>query len=273
MTHPSEFQGKYVFQGKIVCKTGLHIGGSDEGIEIGGVDNPVIKDSLTGMPYIPGSALKGKLRSILEWSFGLIAPHPKHQNSFAAYDCRELKVSAAQASDPVRWDKAYRLARLFGPASDDDKIRTQAGPTRLTVRDVFLTAASAEELQRILGPGTFTEIKTENALDRVTSAANPRPIERVPAGAEFDFALLVDIYQEDDRELLRDLFGAMAILEDTALGGGGSRGHGQIAFQITDVEWRPVDYYVKGTQPKPIKAAQGKTVRELAAGFNVQDWM
>lgn len=272
MTHPSAFLGKYVIQGTIVVKTGLHIGGSDEGIAIGGVDNPVIKDPLTGMPYVPGSALKGKIRSTLEWTFGLIAEHPKHK-SFAAYDCRELQDARAQARDPQRWDNAYALARLCGPASDDERIRAQAGPTRLTVRDAFLTEHSQEELQRILSPGTFTEVKTENALDRVTSAANPRPIERVPAGAEFAFTLIVDIYDQADPALLQDLFGALAVLEDSALGGGGSRGHGQVEFSNLDVWWRPLAYYLQGQGEISISAAKGKRVRDIAAGFQLEDWV
>ena len=123
MNSLSEFKGKYILQGTIVSKTGLHIGGSDEGIEIGGVDNPVIKDPITGQPYIPGSALKGKLRSALEWSLGLIAPHPKHK-TFSAYDCGELSKERAQAPDPQRWDKAYRLARLFGHVVQNGWVQT-----------------------------------------------------------------------------------------------------------------------------------------------------
>ena len=73
--------GKYLFSGKIKCVTGLHIGGTSVGVEIGGLDNPVIKNPLTDMPYIPGSALKGKLRSMSEWSLGLIAPHSKHKGA------------------------------------------------------------------------------------------------------------------------------------------------------------------------------------------------
>lgn len=275
MKSPFEFKGKYIIQGTIISKTGLHIGGSDEGIEIGGVDNPVIKDAITGQPYIPGSALKGKFRSTLEWSLGLIAPHPDHGNAFAAYHCHDLDCERAQSPDQSRWDKVYRLARLFGPAANEQKhpnVRIQSGPTRLTIRDVFLTEISAKELQQVLGTGVFTEMKSENALDRVTSAANPRSLERVPAGAEFAFTFIVDIYQEEDRELLRDLFGVMALLEDTALGGGGSRGHGQVEFKISAVEWRPVAYYVSGAAPKPIAAAAGKPVRDLAATFDAKAW-
>ncbi len=269
----SEFKGKYIIQGLIACKTGLHIGGSKEGIEIGGEDNPVIKNPLTGMPYIPGSAFKGKIRSMLEWSLGLIAEHPDHQNSFAAYDCRELEYERGHFTDPTRWDKASILGRLCGAASNKDSVRIQAGPTRLTVRDAFLTETAQKDLQDSLGLGTFTEIKTENALDRVTSAANPRPIERVPAGAEFRFTLIVDIYDEADRDLLRDLFGALALVEDGTLGGGGSRGHGQIEFSNLEVAWRPLAYYLQGQGEKPIAAAKDKRVRDIAARFNVQEWV
>lgn len=278
MTHVSEFKGKYIIKGKIHCVTGLHIGGSDTGIEIGGLDNPVIKDPLTDRPYIPGSSLKGKLRTVTEWSLGLIAPSKSQQGQFAAYDCRELTQPRDKAKNPEQWDHSYTLARLFGPGTAKDAetgniIRTQAGPTRLTVRDAFLAEKSAEELERIMGTGIFTEVKTENTIDRVTSEANPRPIERVPADANFDFTLILDIYQEDDRELLQTLFAAMALLEDTALGGGGSRGHGQIAFQDLQTKWRDRTYYADGVDEKDIPAAQGRDARSLAATFDAQDWV
>jgi CRISPR-associated protein Csm3 len=271
MTQPSEFKGKYVISGKIHCVTGLHIGGSDTGIEIGGLDNPVVKDPLTDRPYIPGSSLKGKLRAMTEWSLGLIQKHAKH-GGYMAYACPELKSPKAEAADRERWDKAYMLGRLFGVASDDADIREQAGPTRLTVRDAFLDPKSAQELEQTQGTGVYTEIKTENAIDRVTSVANPRPMERVPAGAEFKFTLLLDVYNKEDRELLRTLFGAMALVQDATLGGGGSRGHGQIAFQDLSVRWRPVTYYTQGAAEQPIPAAQGQDVHALIADFDVQDW-
>lgn len=269
-SHANAFQGKYVIQGKIHCVTGLHIGGSDTGIEIGGLDNPVIKDPLTDRPYIPGTSLKGKLRAVTEWSLGLIAKHPKH-GGYVAYACPELNDERSGSSDAERWDRAYTVGRLFGAASDDTDVRTKAGPTRLSVRDAFLNADSATELERIQGPGVFTEVKTENALDRVTSEANPRPIERVPAGADFDFTLLVDIYDDEDRELLRTLFGAMALLEDGTLGGGGSRGHGQIVFTKMKVTWRPVAFYTEGAATKEVSTGQ-KDARTLAAEFDPEAW-
>jgi len=273
-----QFKGKYLIEGKITVKTGLHIGSSAEGIEIGGMDNPVMKNPLTDEPYIPGSSLKGRLRSSLEWSWGLIDRHTQHKNSegkgaFAAYECLELEKPRDQAPDPKKWDNVYRLACLFGPSSANTLIRERAWLTRLTVRDAFLTPESTKKLEEMLGKGLFTEVKTENSLDRVTSAATPRPIERVPAGAEFGFTLIVDIYDEADRELLRDLFGALALVEDGTLGGGGSRGHGQIEFGGLEVKWRPLAYYLEGKGEKPIAAASGKRVRDIAAGFNAQEWV
>lgn len=274
--YPTKFQGKYVIEGKIRCVTGLHIGGSDTGIEIGGLDNPVIKDPLTDRPYIPGSSLKGKLRVVTEWTLGLIALSESQRGSFAAYDCRELLEEREKAHDKKRWEQAYILGRLFGPgtaksAEAGNIIRMKAGPTRLTVRDAFLNEESSSELEDMQGTGVFTEVKTENTLDRVTSEANPRPLERVPAGADFDFTLLLDIYDEEDRKLLQTLFAAMALVEDSTLGGGGSRGHGQIAFRDLSVTWRPVSYYTQGKGSKEIPI-DGKKARALAAEFDPEAW-
>ena len=245
----TKFYGKYHLSGLIKCVTSLHIGGTTTGVEIGGVDNPVIKDPLTDRPYIPGSSLKGKLRSISEWSLGLIERHPKH-SGYQAYDCRELKNSPPaedQKEAFARWQGAYTVGRLYGAASDENTIREKAGPTRLTIRDSFLDDASISGLQNSLGRGVFTEVKTENALDRVTSEANPRPIELVPAGSKFEFTCLVDMYDPADRQLLRDLFAAMRVLEHSSLGGSGSRGHGQISFTDLKLTWKSIDHYRLGT--------------------------
>jgi CRISPR-associated protein Csm3 len=55
-----EFKENVIISGKIICNTGLHIGGSKEELEIGGTDAPVIIDPETRIPVIPGSSLKGK---------------------------------------------------------------------------------------------------------------------------------------------------------------------------------------------------------------------
>lgn len=243
-----EFRGKYIISAQLEAVTGLHIGGSTTGFEIGGVDNPVIRDPLTDEPYIPGSSLKGKLRHLTEWSLGLIDKHPKH-GIYGAYHCEDLKKpSKEQAQNPERWEKAYLVGRLFGVASDDSTVRQTAGPTRLTVRDAFLLESARKEIQQTLGKGIFTELKTENFLDRITSEANPRTMERVPAGARFLVQMVLDRYADDGTELLRQLFAAMRLLEDSTLGGSGSRGSGRVAFRQLRVTWRGLDYYLNGAE-------------------------
>jgi CRISPR-associated protein Csm3 len=249
------FKGKYIISGEIVCKTGLHIGGSTEGFEIGGVDNPVIRDPLTEWPYVPGSSLKGKLRALLEWSLGKIAEHPKH-GGYTAHFCGECEACV-----------------LFGPASDETEVRMKAGPTRLTVRDAFPTPETRGEWQAWLGEGIYTEVKTENAIDRVTSEANPRPMERVPAGSAFAFEMIFDDYRDDDVQLLKSLFTAMHLLENSSLGGSGSRGHGKVKFANLAVVYRPLEYYRNGTGEVQITLPEeGKDVKSILAGFDSISW-
>jgi CRISPR-associated protein Csm3 len=244
MNQPA-LEGKYIISVQLEAVTGLHIGGSTTGFEIGGVDNPVIRDPLTDEPYIPGSSLKGKLRHLTEWSLGLVDRHPKH-NVYGAYHCNELAQSRPNGNGADRWDKAYLVGRLFGVASDDTQVRTTAGPTRLTVRDAFLVESARKEMQQILGEGIFTELKTENFLDRITSEANPRTMERVPAGARFWVQMVLNRYAGDGTDLLRQLLAAMRLLEDSSLGGSGSRGSGRVAFRQLRVVWRGLDYYLQG---------------------------
>ena len=252
--HNFRFQGKFVITGILECVTGTRIGGTQEKFEIGGIDNPVIKDPLTDLPYIPGSSLKGKLRSLLEWARETKAVqvhHPKH-GVFTACHCGECVA-----------------CRLFGVASDNSEVRLKAGPTRLTVRDAFPTGyetvleavkqgkgLSAEDLPEnttvrrwweMLGEGINTELKSENFINRLTAEANPRTMERIPAGSEFQVEFVMDVYDANgDKDLLEALAEAMKLLEHSALGGSGSRGYGRVRFKGLKVEWFPVTYYRTG---------------------------
>ncbi|MBN1935626.1 MAG: type III-A CRISPR-associated RAMP protein Csm3 [Anaerolineae bacterium] len=254
-----EFKGKYVLSGQITCVTGLHIGGAAEGIEIGGVDNPVIKDPLTEYPYIPGSSLKGKLRHLLEWNLGKVEWN-KSQNGYTAHFCGECEACI-----------------LFGASPDNQErllVRQRVGPTRLTVRDSFATAETVAQWQSWLGEGVYTEVKTENAIDRVTSEANPRPMERVPAGSVFAFEMIFDVYCDTDKALLKNLFTAIRLLENSALGGSGSRGHGQVRFDSLSIEWRPAKYYASGQDSDKCQVSlPGKgAVSEIIKGFDQIKW-
>jgi len=244
MANRFDLQGKYLVSGLLLAETGLRIGGMTEGIEIGGVDNPVIRDPLSGRPYVPGSSLKGKLRHLLEWSLGKIEVHPKHRG-YTAHFCGECDACV-----------------IFGVSSDDTEVRLKAGPSRLLVRDAFPTAETVRLWDTWLGERVYTELKNENYLDRVTSAANPRTMERVPAGSRFSFEIVFDIYEDADRDRMAQVFRAMYLLENSAMGGSGSRGHGQVKFTDLKVEERPRDHYLAGAQPMPRFSARSHPEKE-----------
>lgn len=261
--------GKLMLTGKITCVTGLHIGGSTTGVEIGGLENPVIKDPLSDKPYIPGSALKGKLRSLTEWSLGLIELHSKHKNTYAAYECSELEDDCPEGDEKLikRWKNARTLGQLFGSSSDSRDVRLCTGPSRLIVRDAFVDEDTLENWKTWMGAGVYTEVKTENALDRVTAEANPRPMERVPAGSSFEFTMFLDVYETLDFGLLDTLLGAMRLLEHSTLGGSGSRGSGQIRFDHLALVWRPITYYRTG-QGEVTLSLPGSQLEEILPSFH-----
>ena len=199
----------YKITGQIIALTGLHIGGSSEIMEIGGMDNPVIKNPITNEPYIPGSSLKGKMRMLLEWYEGLI------EDSGKVHECNDINC-------PV--------CTIFGISSN--KKENNIGPTRIVVRDAGLNEEWIDLIkeQNLI----ITESKTENNINRITAHATPRPIERVPAGAKFDFEMIYKKFDlenkiDDEKNFLYILL-AMKLLELDYLGGGGSRGSGKIKF-------------------------------------------
>lgn len=206
--------------GIILCKSGLRIGASPETTEIGGLDNPVIKHPITNMPFIPGSSLKGKLRSLLE----------THYSAF------EKDGSPSRGDTKDR--KALKIASFFGPHMNT---KHNLGPSRLICRDANLTAEFAQLYKRRydeLGLD-FLEIKTETSINRNNNTANSgslRTIERVPQGTEFSFSFITRNYNWGDFDPnesstnLELLFEGMELLEQDYLGGYGSRGSGHIQF-------------------------------------------
>ncbi len=237
------FLGKLVFEGEIQCQTGLHIGAGKGSLEIGGADNPVVKDAF-GIPYIPGSSLRGRLRSLLEQTLGLAVPN-------------ELVYLSKRRGQEVRIHQSDRpdddVCILFGrnPArvekvSGEALEASAATPARLTVYDAPLLVDSVTPQMRENLDDELTEVKSENAVDRITSQANPRTLERVPAGARFRFRMVLDILCPEDRPLLARVAEGLRLLEDDALGGGGSRGNGRVTFGGLNLTWRSKDYYAKG---------------------------
>jgi CRISPR-associated protein Csm3 len=234
-------KGRIFLKFDIQAVTGLHIGGSETGIEIGGVDKVVIRDPITNRPYIPGSSLKGKVRSLLEKYRGL--PLNRNIGGTAIHTCDRAK-------DYADCD----ICQVFGVPGEMDF----ATPTRLVVRDVHLTDESARILtEQAHTDLPYTEVKTEVSIDRVTSAANPRRMERVPAGAVFGPAELVySVYEgtngnasiadpKKDVERFRTLVEGLQLLEDDYLGGLGSRGSGKVKLQGLTVSVRPGEKYLE----------------------------
>lgn len=235
--------GKLILSGELQCETGLHIGAGKGSLEIGGADNPVVKDAF-GLPYIPGSSLRGKVRSLLENAMGLTTP-----NELVYLSKRrgqEVRIHQSDRPDDeiclLFGRSPGRVERVEGEASES---RT-ASPARLTIYDAPLDADSITAQMRENLDDEITEVKSENAIDRITSQANPRTLERVPAGARFKVRMVLDVLCEEDKALAARLLEGLRLLEDDALGGGGSRGSGRIRFANLKLSWRNRAFYSSG---------------------------
>lgn len=218
------FKENFVIKGKLVCETGLHIGGANNAINIGGADNILIRDSVSDLPFIPGSSLKGKLRSLFELN-----------------DKESAQSVMKNGGDPAT-DGNSKAAKIFGVSADNNKALNF--PTRLIVRDSFPTEESIELWNKQEDIVRGAELKDENKLNRITSAATPRSIERIPKGSVFAFEFIFSVYEEDEDNLM-GIFEAMRLLEDNYLGGSGSRGYGKVKFANISITKRGQDYYKK----------------------------
>ena len=237
------FLGKLVMEGEILCETGLHIGAGKGSLEIGGADNPVVKDAF-GLPYIPGSTLRGRLRSLLEQSSGLAVPAELVYVS--KRKGQEVRIHQSDRPDDdicVLFGRSPgRVERVVGETLEAVNVT----PSRLAVYDAPLVVESITPQMRENLDDELTEVKSENAVDRITSQANPRTLERVPTGARFRIRLVLDVLCEEDKALAGRLAESLRLLEDDALGGGGGRGSGRVKFGSLKLVWRGKDFYAKG---------------------------
>ena len=243
--------GKLILEGEMHCETGLHVGAGKGSLEIGGADNPVIKDA-HGRPYVPGSTLRGRVRALLEQSTGMAVPS-------------ELVFISRRKGQEVRIHQSDRpddeICILFGRSpgrmekvGGGDIDSNHATPARLSVFDAPLVPESITPQMRETLDDELTEVKSENAIDRITSQANPRTLERVPAGARFRIRMVLDILCPEDSVLPPLVIQGLRLLEDDALGGGGSRGNGRVRFDKLRLAWRGKDYYVSGAPEREIAA-------------------
>lgn len=190
---------KIQITGTIEVVTGMHIGGNEAFAAIGAIDSPVIIDPLSRKPIIPGSSLKGKMRALLAKAYN---PTVVNHN-----------------------DDSEKISRLFG-SSTNDKLMT----SRLIFSDMIL--ANYDELHS-KGLDSITEVKFENTINRKTSIATPRQIERVIRGSKFELNIIYDVledYQDQALDDIKILVEGMKLLQYDYLGGGGTRGNGKIKF-------------------------------------------
>lgn len=201
-------EGIYVLNIKLELLSGLYIGGNDSGFDIGGADSDVIRNPLTNEPYIPGSSLKGKLKSLLK------------------YHVKEVDIIE---KDIVFKDS--NITNIFKPI-DEGNVKI----TRAIFRDLTLTKESKEELQNILGIGCFTEIKAENKVNPISGKSDsPRFIERVPAGAMFEGEIVLNIFDGDNKEIMMEnIKKSLKLLEMNYLGGNGTRGYGRVKVEFDE---------------------------------------
>lgn len=220
---------KVFINGIIELLTGLLIGGTDTGIDIGGVDKTVVRNPLNNQPYIPGSSLKGKMRSLLEKKMGL----------------KLEKVSKDVSIHKCTGDNVCILCRVFGIPAE---VKAKHGDTRLIVRDAEIVGYRENGEYRIGNQAVellsrnrnmvlpYTEVKTEVVIDRVTSRATPRTFERVPAGVLFNLKLVCNVFEGDSEDrVMRLVFDGLRLLQDDYLGGQGSRGYGQVNIKINNI--------------------------------------
>ncbi len=231
--------GKVVLRGILRAKTGLHIGASKEALEIGALDLPVIRNPANREPYVPGTSLKGKMRSLFERKEGKDLRRKMD-------DKGEIHIHACDKKEDAF---KCHVCRLFGSTGLDRKTRETIKPgsiflERLKVSDAFLTGYTRKYLEQMEEGLLFTEIKFENVLDRITAAAMPRQVERVPPGSDFVFEFVYDVEEpahvKDD---LENLLSVMKLVEEDALGGHGSRGSGQVSFCVMEFAGKKAESY------------------------------
>jgi len=200
-----------VVRGLICCESGLRIGGSKDSLEIGGMENTIIRHPINGLPYIPGSSLKGKMRSLLEIKAGTYQKESGRPCSCGRCD----------------------ICRLFGCGEP----RNATEMTRLIFRDAMITEESEKQLREAQEEKglNFAEIKSENWINRNTGKAGDRGLrtqERVPEGTTFNFEISIRIFENDDAKLFKGkVKEGLALIQQDYLGSSGSRGYGKIKFE------------------------------------------
>lgn len=228
--------GRIFLEGNIRTKTGLHIGAGRGAMTIGGLDNPVIRDAITQEPYIPASTIRGKMRSLLEKHYAKNLNHSIQEVNI--HVCKKMveKEGKKEWVADVEGYERCEVCPIFGVPAEFG-----VEPTRLIIRDVFLTEESKNKLRdpTVKTDLLYTEVKWEAAIDRITSKAVPRPIERIPPEVLFGpLEMVFNVFERKDIDRFEHVLEGMQIVEDDYLGGLGSRGSGKVSFESLSLSYR-----------------------------------
>ena len=203
-----------VIEGTMTAVEGIHIGGNNEGTKIGGCDNPVIRNPLTGKPYIPGSSIKGVMRSTLE----------------------KIEDKSRNGKPCGCGNSNCMVCKLFGAHMN---LRASSGEPRLLIRDMDIDPEFEQEL---LDSGAnysdIIEIKTSTMVDRSTNTAaggSLRNVERVAAGTKFKCEFVLKVFDGDDEKaMINAIKKLLTSVEVLGIGSKTTAGCGQVKF---DIDW------------------------------------
>lgn len=247
-------KGRIIINADIILKTGMHIGAGNNGIEIGGIDSSVVK-TYKGEPYIPGSSIKGKLRSLTEIAEGKVKTNDKNTKGDLC-QCGECPI-----------------CKIYGVSANSNK----GLPTRIIVRDAFIKEEILENMKNKKNgfeklEFTYTESKWENTIDRLRSTANPRVIERVPEGTIFELQIIYTVYNNEDLDNLKYIINGLEYLQDDYLGGNGSRGYGQVEFKNIQIISKSIKEYrnEKIEEFYNIEDIKSENIEKIKTEFKVQ---
>lgn len=234
------FENRFRLEGRLVTQTGLHIGAGGSGDPLA-TDLPVVRDAL-GRPYIPGSSLKGVMRSAAEALFRSVFPRPsKGAPKPDFWACDVVGHDPCVTNDDV---KGWREAILSRPPTADEQrmVVEEVWRESCTICRLFGSLALASRARFPDLPLAETapplEVRNGVGIDRDKEQAADGVLydfEAVPPSTVFDLLVLVDNARAHEIGLLLYLFDELH-RGHLALGGKSSRGLGRMAVEWTSLE-------------------------------------
>ncbi|NJL27235.1 MAG: CRISPR-associated RAMP protein [Thermoanaerobaculia bacterium] len=213
---------RYRLSGQLLAATGLRVGGGDRS-QHAATQSPIIRDAL-GRPFIPGSSLKGVLRSGLESLLRgldherLKACDPFEDRCTEALEEKAKKTSRAPELDEVV-EKLCTACALFGSP-------LLAG--RVFVRDLALEENGTVTTEIRDGVGINRDLRTAQAKVKYD-------LEVVPVGSRFSLEMIVENPNLGQLGLVLE---ALAMLDrgELLVGGLTSRGLGRVRVEGLKLE-------------------------------------